>query len=107
MRKRPHDFFDEHIRGIYIRDRKIGRGSGCRQAFVKITGRSYTSRTVVASLRYIGKESDGVGKDTRVIDESGKEIKPAAFEKAVKNGVLIRRSTAATKAKEHGSAKRG
>lgn len=84
MRKRPHDFFNEHIRGIYIRDRKIGRGSGCRQAFVKITGRSYTSRTVVASLRYIGKESDGVGKDTRVIDESGKEIKPADFEKAVK-----------------------
>ena len=84
MRKRPHDFFDEHIRGIYIRDRKIGRGSGRRQAFVKITGRSYTSRTVVASLRYIGKESDGVGKDTRVIDESGKEIKPADFEKAVK-----------------------
>lgn len=84
MRKRPHDFFDEHIRGIYIRGRKIGRGSGRRQAFVKITGRSYTSRTVVASLRYIGKESDGVGKDTRVIDESGKEIKPADFEKAVK-----------------------
>ena len=84
MRKRPHDFFDEYIRGIYIRDRKIGRGSGRRQAFVKITGRSYTSRTVVASLRYIGKESDGVGKDTRVIDESGKEIKPADFEKAVK-----------------------
>ena len=84
MRKRPHDFFDEHIRGIYIRDRKIGRGSGRRQAFVKITGRSYTSRTVVASLRYIGKKSDGVGKDTRVIDESGKEIKPADFEKAVK-----------------------
>ncbi len=84
MRKRPHDFFDEHIRGIYIRDRKIGRGSGCRQAFVKITGRSYTSQAVVASLRYIGKESDGVGKDTRVIDESGKEIKPADFEKAVK-----------------------
>ncbi len=84
MRKRPHDFFEEHIRGIYIRDRKIGRGSGYRQAFVKITGRSYTSRTVFASLRYIGKESDGVGKDTRVIDESGKEIKPADFEKAVK-----------------------
>lgn len=84
MRKRPHDFFDEHIRGIYIRDQKIGRGSGRRQAFVKITGRSYTSRTVVASLRYIGKESDGVGKDTRVIDENGKEIKPADFKKAVK-----------------------
>mgnify|MGYP002516554549 CR=1 FL=1 len=84
MRKRPRDFFEEHIRGIYIRDRKIGRGSGRRQAFVKITGRSYTSQAVVASLRYIGKESDGVGKDTRVIDESGKEIKPADFEKAVK-----------------------
>ena len=84
MRKRPRDFFEEHIRGIYIRDRKIGRGSGRRQAFVKITGRSYTSSTVVASLNYIGKESDGVGKDTRVIDENGKEIKPADFEKAVK-----------------------
>lgn len=84
MRKRPHDFFDEHIRGIYIRDRKIGQGSGRRQAFVKITGRSYTSRTVVASLSYIGQESDGVGKDTRVLDENGKEIKPADFEKAVK-----------------------
>lgn len=84
MRKRPHDFFDEHIRGIYIRDRKIGRGSGRRQAFVKIMGRSYTSRSVVASLSYIGQESDGVGKETRVLDESGKEIKPAAFEKAVK-----------------------
>ncbi len=84
MRKRPHDFFKEHIRGIYIRNRKIGRGSGRRQAFVKITGRNYTSRTVFASLRYIGKESDGAGKDTRVIDENGKEIKPADFEKAVK-----------------------
>lgn len=84
MGKRPYDFFEEHIRGVYIRDRKIGRGSGRRQAFVKITGRSYTSRTVVASLRYIGKESDGVGKDTRVIDENGKEIKPADFEKVVK-----------------------
>ena len=84
MRKRPHDFFDEHIRGIYIPEQTIGRGSGCRQAFVKITGGSYTSRTVVASLNYIGQESDGVGKETRVLDESGKEIKPADFEKAVK-----------------------
>ena len=84
MRKRPYDFLEEHIRGIYIRDRKIGRGSGRRQAFVKITGRSYTSRTVVASLRYIGQESDGVGKETRVLDENGNEIKPADFEKAVK-----------------------
>lgn len=84
MRKRPYDFLEEHIRGIYIPEQTIGRGSGCRQAFVKITGRSYTSRTVVASLSYIGQESDGVGKETRVLDESGKEIKPADFEKAVK-----------------------
>ena len=84
MRKRPYDFLDEHIRGIYIRDRKIGQGSGRRQAFVKITGRSYTSRTVVASLSYIGQESDGVGKDTHVLDEKGDEVKPADFEKAVK-----------------------
>lgn len=84
MRKRPYDFLDEHIRGIYIPEQTIGRGSGCRQAFVKITGRSYTSRTVVASLSYIGQVSDGVGKETRVIDENGKEIKPADFEKAVK-----------------------
>ncbi len=84
MRKRPYDFLEEHIRGIYISEQTIGRGSGCRQAFVKITGRSYTSRTVVASLSYIGQESDGVGKDTRVLDESGKEIKPADLEKAVK-----------------------
>ena len=84
MRKRPYDFLDEHIRGIYIPEQTIGRGSGCRQAFVKITGRSYTSRTVVASLSYIGQVSDGVGKETRVIDESGKEIKPADLEKAVK-----------------------
>ncbi len=84
MRKRPYDFLEEHIRGIYISEQTIGRGSGCRQAFVKITGRSYTSQAVVASLRYIGQESDGVGKDTRVIDESGKEIKPADFEKAAK-----------------------
>ena len=83
MRKRPHDFFDERIRGIYIRDQKIGRGSGCRQAFVKITGRSYTSRTVVASLSYIGQESDGVGKETCVLDEKGDEVKPDDFEKAV------------------------
>lgn len=84
MRKRPYDFLEEHIRGIYIPEQTIGRGSGCRQAFVKITGRSYTSRTVVASLSYIGQESDGVGKETRVLDENGKEIKPADFEKAVK-----------------------
>lgn len=84
MRKRPYDFLEEHIRGIYIPEQTIGRGSGCRQAFVKITGRSYTSRTVVASLNYIGQESDGVGKETRVLDENGNEIKPADFEKAVK-----------------------
>ena len=84
MRKRPYDFLEEHIRGIYIPEQTIGRGSGRRQAFVKITGRSYTSRTVVASLSYIGQESDGVGKETRVLDVSGKEIKPADFEKAVK-----------------------
>lgn len=84
MRKRPYDFLEEHVRGIYVPEQTIGRGLGCRQAFVKITGRSYTSRTVVASLSYIGQESDGVGKETRVLDENGKEVKPADFEKAVK-----------------------
>lgn len=84
MRKRPYDYLDEHVRGIYIPEQTIGRGSGCRQAFVKITGRSYTSRAVVASLSYIGQESDGVGKETRVLDEKGDEVKPADFEKAVK-----------------------
>ena len=84
MRKRPYDFLDEHVRGFYVPEQTIGRGSGCRQAFVKITGRSYTSRAVVASLSYIGQESDGVGKETRVLDERGDEVKPADFEKAVK-----------------------
>ena len=84
MRKRPYDFLDEHVRGVYVPEQTIGRGSGCRQAFVKITGRSYTSRAVVASLSYIGQESDGVGKETRVLDERGDEVKPADFEKAVK-----------------------
>lgn len=84
MRKRPYDFLDEHVRGFYVPEQTIGCGSGCRQAFVKITGRSYTSRTVVASLSYIGQESDGVGKETRVLDEKGDEVKPDDFEKAVK-----------------------
>ena len=84
MKKRPYDFLDEHVRGIYVSEQTIGRGSGCRQAFIKITGRNYTSRAVVASLSYIGQESEGVGKETRVLDENGNEVKPDDFEKAVK-----------------------
>ena len=75
---------DEHVRGFYVSEQTIGRGSGCRQAFVKITERRYTSRAIVARLSYIGQESDGVGKETRVLDEKGDEVKPAGFEKAVK-----------------------
>lgn len=75
---------DEHVRGFYVSEQTIGRGSGCRQAFVKITERRYTSRAVVARLSYIGQESDGIGKETRVLDEKGDEVKPAGFEKSVK-----------------------
>lgn len=84
MAKHKHDWLEEHIKGVYIVRRRIGRGSGCRQAFVKITGRGYTKNGVLVALRYIGEESNGVGEDTRVIDETGAEVKKEDFEAAVK-----------------------
>lgn len=78
------DLFKVHLRGYYVKPETYNFG-GSRQAFVKITGRSYSTKKVVATLDYIGQESDGVGKETRVLDENDNVILPDEYQSAVKD----------------------
>lgn len=78
------DLFKAHLRGYYVKPETYNFGGSC-QAFVKITGRSYSSKKVVATLDYIGQESDGVGKETCVLDENDNVVLPEEYQSAVKD----------------------